>query len=53
MLSTRKRVGLKSIAKSLTAGLWMFMASKAVSAAETPIGRVDTCLLYTSDAADE
>ena len=43
MLSTRgKRVGLKSIAKSLTAGLWMFMASKAVSAAETPIGRVDT-----------
>ena len=44
MLSTReKRVGLKSIAKSLTAGLWMFMASKAVSAAETDaIGRVDT-----------
>ena len=43
MLSTRKRVGLKSIAKSLTAGLWMFMASKVVSAAETDaIGRVDT-----------
>ena len=43
MLSTRRKVGLKSIAKSLTAGLWMFMASKAVSAAETDaIGRVDT-----------
>ena len=44
MLSTRdKRLGLKSIAKSLTAGLWMFMASKVVSAAETDaIGRVDT-----------
>ena len=44
MLSTRgKRVGLKSIAKSLTAGLCMFMSSKAVSAGETDaIGRVDT-----------
>jgi trehalose utilization protein len=44
VLSTRdKRLGLKSIAKSLTAGLWMFMASKVVSAAETDaIGRVDT-----------
>ena len=44
MLSTRdKRLGLKSIAKSLTAGLWMFLASKAVSAADSDsIGRVDT-----------
>ena len=41
-MSTRKRLGLKSIAKSITAGLWMFLASKVVSAAETDaIGRVD------------
>jgi len=44
MLSTRdKRLNLNFIAKNLTAGLWMFLASKVVSAAETDaIGRVDT-----------
>ncbi len=44
MLSTRdKRLNFNFIAKSLTAGLWMFLASKVVSAAETDaIGRVDT-----------
>jgi len=43
MLSTReKRLGFKSITKSLTAGLWMFLASKVVSAADADaIGRID------------
>ena len=41
-MSTKKHLGFKSIAKSITAGLWMFLASKSVSATETDaIGRVD------------
>ena len=41
-MSTRKHSEFKSIAKSITAGLWMFLASKSVSATEIDaIGRVD------------